>query len=49
LAHGSKLFDWVEQDKLMVRVCHTYPLRKAARVHQQLQSRRTAGKLLLLP
>jgi NADPH2:quinone reductase len=32
---------------LKVRISGTYPLADAARAHQDLESRRTAGKLLL--
>jgi NADPH2:quinone reductase len=34
---------------LDVRIGHRYPLAEAARAHEDLQGRRTTGKLLLLP
>jgi NADPH2:quinone reductase len=34
---------------LHLRVEHTYPLADAARAHEDLEARRTTGKLLLLP
>jgi NADPH:quinone reductase len=46
---AGDLFNWISQGKLAVRVGGTYPLDEAARAHKDLASRRTTGKLLLLP
>jgi NADPH2:quinone reductase len=39
----------VERGTLNLRVDHTYPLEKAADAHRDLESRRSTGKLLLIP
>jgi NADPH2:quinone reductase len=39
----------VERGTLNLRVDHTYPLAKAADAHRDLESRRSTGKLLLIP
>jgi NADPH:quinone reductase len=49
LAHSAELFKWVEEGKLHVHIGHTYPLSDAAQAHSDIESRRTTGKLLLLP
>ena len=49
LARTDELFALVSAGELAVRVGGTYPLAEAARAHEDLVSRRTAGKLLLLP
>ena len=46
---AGELFSWVAQGKLKLRIPHTYPLRDAAQAHIDLASRKTTGKLLLLP
>jgi NADPH2:quinone reductase len=46
---AGDLFDWISDDSLTVRIGATYPLDEAARAHDDLESRRTSGKLLLLP
>ncbi len=43
------LFTWLTEGRLSVRIGGTYPLADAARAHDDLTARRTAGKLLLLP
>jgi NADPH:quinone reductase len=43
------LFGWVTGGTLDVRVGGRYPLAEAGRAHEDLQGRRTTGKLLLLP
>jgi NADPH2:quinone reductase len=47
LRRAGELFDWILKGTLRVRVERSYPLRDAARAHEDLGSRRTAGKLLL--
>lgn len=46
---AGELFQSVVDGKLTVRVGHRYPLAEARRAHEDLQGRRTTGKLLLLP
>ena len=47
--HAGKVLAAVADGTLNVRIGHRYPLADAARAHEDLQSRRTTGKLLLLP
>jgi NADPH2:quinone reductase len=46
---SNQLFDWVREGKLRVKIGGRYPLAEAAQAHQDIQSRRTTGKLLLIP
>lgn len=46
---ARELFDAVTSGRLSVRIGQTYPLAEAARAHEDLQARRTTGKVLLLP
>lgn len=48
-AHSTQLFEWIEQGKLKVTIGGVYPLADARRAHENMESRRTTGKLLLLP
>jgi NADPH2:quinone reductase len=43
------LFEWIAQGTLDVRIGGTYPLADAGRAQADLASRRTTGKLLLVP
>ncbi|USW57186.1 Putative quinone oxidoreductase/zeta-crystallin, GroES-like superfamily, alcohol dehydrogenase [Septoria linicola] len=45
----KELFDFVLKDKLDVRIHEVYPLSEVARAHEDLQGRKTTGKLLLDP
>jgi NADPH2:quinone reductase len=38
---------WIDERKLKLRVEHMYPLAEAKRAHEDLQSRKTTGKLVL--
>jgi NADPH2:quinone reductase len=49
IQRSSQLFDWVLKGKLRVKIGGRYPLSEAARAHHDIQSRRTTGKLLLIP
>jgi NADPH2:quinone reductase len=49
LWRSDELFTAVLQKRLNVRVEHTYPLAEAAQAHRDLESRKTTGKLLLIP
>ena len=46
---ASEVFGWIAKGELDVRIGGTYPLAEAARAQEDLASRRTTGKLLLLP
>ena len=48
-ARATEVFNRVAQGTLKLRVEHTYPLRDAMEAHRDLESRKTTGKLLLLP
>ncbi len=46
---AGDLFRWISDKSLNIRVDRTYPLKEAARAHQALESRQTAGKVLIQP
>jgi NADPH2:quinone reductase len=46
---AGKLFEWIAAGKLLVEIGGAYPLAGAAEAHAALESRKTAGKLLLIP
>jgi NADPH:quinone reductase len=48
-ARSAQLFDWITEGKLRVRIGGEYPLADAARAHADMESRKTIGKLLLVP
>jgi NADPH2:quinone reductase len=48
-ARSAQLFDWVAEDKLRVRIGGEYPMADAARAHADMETRKTTGKLLLVP
>jgi NADPH2:quinone reductase len=48
-AHSAQLFDWIAEGKLRVRIRGEYRLADAAKAHGDMESRRTTGKLLLVP
>lgn len=48
-AHTARLFDWIAEGKLSVQVGGEYALADAARAQADMESRRTTGKLLLVP
>jgi len=48
-ARSAQLFDWIREGKLRVRIGGEYPLANAARAHADMESRKTTGKLLLVP
>lgn len=47
--HAGEVFAAVADGTVDVRVEHRYPLAEAGKAHEDLQARRTSGKLLLLP
>jgi NADPH:quinone reductase len=46
---ADELFTAVLEGKLKVRIDKEYPLAEAAQAHRDLESRKTTGKLLLVP
>ena len=46
---SGEVFDWIKQGALRITVGGSYPLAEARRAHEDLEGRRTTGKLLLLP
>jgi len=49
LSRAKDVFAWIADGSLKLRIGATFPLAEAARAHQELQARRTTGKVLLLP
>jgi NADPH2:quinone reductase len=43
------LFKWIAEKRLSIRIDRTYPLKEVAQAHQALESRQTAGKVLIRP
>jgi len=48
-AHSAQLFDWIAEGKLKLRIGGEYRLADTAKAHADMESRRTTGKLLLVP
>ncbi|GGL44394.1 quinone oxidoreductase family protein [Planomonospora parontospora] len=46
---ASDLYGWLASGRLQVHVSRRYPLAEAAQAHEDLEARRTTGKLLLIP
>jgi NADPH:quinone reductase len=49
LARAGEVFGWIAESELQIRIGGRYPLEDARRAHEDLEARRTSGKLLLLP
>jgi NADPH2:quinone reductase len=49
LKRATDLFNLMIDGKLEVRIDKTYPLSQAAEAHRYMESRKTKGKVLLLP
>ncbi|KAI0383770.1 hypothetical protein F5Y04DRAFT_249653 [Hypomontagnella monticulosa] len=47
--YTKELFEFIIRDKLDVRIHEVYPLSEVARAHQDLEGRKSSGKLLLDP
>jgi NADPH2:quinone reductase len=47
LWRANDVLGWIASGKLKLRIDRTYPLTEAASAHKDLESRKTAGKLLL--
>jgi NADPH2:quinone reductase len=48
-SRAAELFGLIEDNNLHVRVSETFRLEEAVEAHQDLEARRTTGKLLLIP
>jgi NADPH2:quinone reductase len=46
---ASAVFEMIRAGQLRLRIEHVYPLAQAAQAHRDLESRKTTGKLLLIP
>jgi NADPH2:quinone reductase len=46
---AGDVLNWIDAGKLKLRIDRTYPLAQAADAHRDLEGRKTAGKLILLP
>jgi NADPH2:quinone reductase len=46
---AGELFNAITEGSLNIRIGGRYPLADARRAHEDLQGRRTTGKLLLIP
>jgi NADPH2:quinone reductase len=49
LWRAGDVLNWIASGKLKLRIDRTYPLADAAQAHRDLEGRKTAGKLLLIP
>lgn len=47
--YTTELFDFISKGQLHVKVYETYLLKDIARAHEDIESRKTTGKLLLTP
>jgi NADPH2:quinone reductase len=43
------MLGWVADGSLKLRIEHSYALADAAQAHRDLESRKTTGKVLLIP
>jgi NADPH2:quinone reductase len=48
-SRAREVFGWIAGGKLRIRIGARYPLDEARRAHEDLEARRTTGKLLLRP
>jgi NADPH2:quinone reductase len=48
-ARAGDVFRGIAEGSLKLRIGHSYPLANAAQAHRELESRRTTGKLILIP
>ena len=47
MMRASDLFGWLASGAVKIRINHTFPLGDAVKAHQELEARRTTGKVLL--
>lgn len=48
-ARAGDVLRWISEGSLKLRIEHVYPLKDAAEAHRDLESRKTAGKVILKP
>ncbi len=48
-ARATEVFNHIDGGTLKLRIDHTYPLAEAAEAHRDLESRKTTGKIVLIP
>ena len=46
---SGDVFDWIAKDELKLRIEHFYSLSDAQEAHQDLEARKTTGKIILTP
>jgi NADPH2:quinone reductase len=46
---SNRLFDWIKEGELKIKIHGIYSLADAGKAHQDMESRKTEGKLLLKP
>ncbi len=49
LWRAGDVLKWVADQRLKVRIDRTYPLQEVARAHQDLEGRKTSGKVIIKP
>ncbi len=49
LSRAESLFEWVSSGEIKLHIYKKFRLEKAGEAHRELESRKTAGKLLLIP
>jgi NADPH2:quinone reductase len=49
LSRAGEVFEWIADGRLELRIGGRYPLADAQHAHEDLEGRRTTGKLILLP
>ena len=49
LARTSALFAMIADGRIKLRIAKTYPLAEAIEAHRDMEARKIAGKLLLVP
>jgi len=48
-SRAGDIFGWMAQGRLKQTIFRTYPLDQVAQAHRAIESRATAGKLLVIP
>jgi NADPH2:quinone reductase len=49
LDRAAQLFRWIREGVLQIKIAASFALRDGAKAHALLESRRSSGKILLLP
>jgi NADPH2:quinone reductase len=49
LRHSSEIFSWLQSGQISVTVGGKYRFEQAKQAHEELENRRSVGKLLLIP